>query len=121
MVGPNGAGKTTLLHLLAGLLDPTRGSYSVLEHPARRLPGSLASQVVCVGDRNEPLGGYSIGDLMLLQKDVSDRFDLLFARQLLAERELSENARWATLSQRTTSLGAGNFGDCRLTTTVVDG
>jgi ABC-2 type transport system ATP-binding protein len=99
LVGPNGAGKTTLLHLLAGLLEPTQGSCTVLGHPARQLPDSLASQVVCVGDRTEPPGWYSVGDLLSLQGDTSDRFDLLFVRQLLAERELSENTRWSGLSK----------------------
>jgi ABC-2 type transport system ATP-binding protein len=99
IIGPNGAGKTTLLHLVAGLLEPTRGRCSVLGHPARRLPGALASQIICVGDRNEPPGWYSIGELMLLQNDASDRFDMLFARQLLAEREFSETSRWSALSK----------------------
>lgn len=99
IVGPNGAGKTTLLHLLAGLLEPTHGSCSVLGHIARQLPGSLAPEVVCVGDRNEPPGWYSIGDLLVLQADTSERFDLLFARQLLAERNLAEKARWSGLSK----------------------
>lgn len=38
MIGPNGGGKTTLLKLILGLLEPDRGSISVLgEQPARAM------------------------------------------------------------------------------------
>lgn len=36
VVGPNGGGKTTLLKLLLGLLEPDRGTVSVLGSPARQ-------------------------------------------------------------------------------------
>lgn len=32
LIGPNGAGKTTLLRMLATLLNPTRGSATILDH-----------------------------------------------------------------------------------------
>ena len=36
VVGPNGAGKSTLLRLLAGDLDPTRGSVSIVGEPVHK-------------------------------------------------------------------------------------
>jgi len=39
LVGPSGCGKTTLISIIAGLLDATEGSISVLSEDMRRLTG----------------------------------------------------------------------------------
>jgi ABC-2 type transport system ATP-binding protein len=42
LLGPNGAGKTTLLRMIAGLLNPSEGTISVLDRQVRNDPETLA-------------------------------------------------------------------------------
>jgi ABC-2 type transport system ATP-binding protein len=39
LLGPNGAGKTTVLHMMAGFLNPSRGSVTIDGSPTWRNPG----------------------------------------------------------------------------------
>lgn len=44
-LGRNGSGKTTTIRMLLGLLDPTRGSATVLGHDSRSLPPELRARI----------------------------------------------------------------------------
>jgi ABC-2 type transport system ATP-binding protein len=53
-LGPNGAGKTTTLKMLAGLLHPTSGEATVLDHvPWRRDKEYLRNISLVMGNRNQ--------------------------------------------------------------------
>ena len=44
-LGRNGSGKTTTIRMLLGVLEPTRGSCTVLGHDSRRLPPAVRARV----------------------------------------------------------------------------
>jgi ABC-2 type transport system ATP-binding protein len=53
-IGPNGAGKTTTLKTLSGLLYPTAGFVSVIEHdPWERKPEFLKKIALVMGQKNQ--------------------------------------------------------------------
>ncbi len=53
-LGPNGAGKTTTLKMLSGLLYPTDGDATVLDHvPSRRERDFLRRITLVMGNRNQ--------------------------------------------------------------------
>ncbi len=53
-LGPNGAGKTTTLKMLSGLLYPTSGEATVLDHtPSKRHRDFLSNITLVMGQRNQ--------------------------------------------------------------------
>lgn len=97
LVGPSGSGKTTLLHMLAGLLEPTKGSISVAgekmsDLPQRRLERFRAQHIGIVFQDFHLIEGYSSLEnvVVALAAAGSPLAEARFkAKELLRELDLS--------------------------------
>ncbi|XOV94950.1 MAG: ATP-binding cassette domain-containing protein [Bacteroidota bacterium] len=97
LLGKNGAGKTTLLKLIIGLLYPTGGNLSVMEHePGRRQP-SLLQNIFFVSEEFY-LPGISIKKYIKANSDFYPRFNMDLLKQLIQEFELPETKNLQKLS-----------------------
>ncbi|MFK7820333.1 MAG: ATP-binding cassette domain-containing protein [Planctomycetaceae bacterium] len=107
-LGPNGAGKTTTLKLLSGLIHPTGGSATVLDHvPWQREDAYRRRFALVMGQKNQLWWDLPAQESFRLHKEIyrvpADDFDkrldeltsLLEVKQLISQpvRELSLGER----------------------------
>ena len=89
LLGKNGAGKTTLLKLMIGLLRPTRGLVSLMNHqPAEREPSLLQDIYFLPEEFHHP--GVSIKKYVKANAGFYPRFDEELLRRLINDFELPE-------------------------------
>ena len=70
-IGPNGAGKTTTLKCLTGLLFPTSGQITVLNHiPFERKPEFLKQIAFIMGQKNQLWWDLPAMDTFILNKEI---------------------------------------------------
>jgi ABC-2 type transport system ATP-binding protein len=96
LVGPNGAGKSTLLHLVAGLIEPTEGTISVLDGR----PGSVAvlPELSFVA-QDAPLPRRArLGQLVSIARAMNVRWDDRIVQDRCDELGLRDDQRITTLS-----------------------
>jgi ABC-2 type transport system ATP-binding protein len=96
LVGPNGAGKSTLLHLVAGLIDPTEGSVSVLGGT----PGSTAvlPDVAFVAQDSPLPKRARVREITSIAAGMNVRWDQAVVDDRLAELRIDESHRAGELS-----------------------
>ena len=96
LVGPNGAGKSTLLHLVAGLIDPTEGSVSVLGGT----PGSTAvlPDVAFVAQDSPLPKRARVREIASIAAGMNVRWDQAVVDDRLAELRIDESHRAGELS-----------------------
>lgn len=95
-VGPNGSGKSTVLKLMAGLLQPDRGTVTISGMKSGRLS---AEHVVFMHETEQLYGFYKIHELIDFFHSMYKDFDIQKAESMLDFLELNRNKRISGLSK----------------------
>jgi ABC-2 type transport system ATP-binding protein len=105
-LGPNGAGKTTTLKMLCGLLFPSGGSATVLDHtPFRRDPAFLRQIALVMGQKNMLWWDIPAMDSLLLHQEMYRIPEAQFRRTVAELGELLEVSDLLHVQVRKLSLG----------------
>lgn len=95
-VGPNGSGKSTILKLMAGLLQPDRGTVTIGGRKSERLS---AEHVVFMHETEQLYGFYKVREMIQYYESMYRDFDRQKADSMLEFLELDESKRISGLSK----------------------
>lgn len=105
-LGPNGAGKTTTLKLLSGLIYPTSGTATVLQHvPWKRENAYRRRFALVMGQKNQLWWDLPAQESFRLHQEIYRLDDAVFRRRLNELTELLEVQRLVSQPVRELSLG----------------
>lgn len=92
LVGANGAGKSTLLRIINDVFDKDSGT---IEIDGKELTGdaSLKQKLVFVPDDLFFFSGYTLLDMALFYKDMYEKFDLEYVKELAGILKLNLNEK----------------------------
>lgn len=96
ILGPNGSGKTTLLKLIAGLLKPSSGSFTVCGKPFGIETKKLVS---FLADKNTLYSWMRAIDAIKFYDDFFEDFDAVKARDMLKFLKVDEQKKVSELSK----------------------
>lgn len=100
LIGPNGAGKTTLLSIVARVLEPTRGTFSLFG----AAPGSVDSGRTAFLAQEKPLfRRFTVAETLRLGRELNPGWDQRAAEDIVRAGDVPFDAKVNTLSggQRT--------------------
>ena len=107
IIGPNGGGKTTLLKLMLGLLEPDRGTISVLGHPPKEAAPRIGYVPQEVGvNKGFPI---SVLHVVLMGRMRSGGGWRCFSRadRMVAQKALERVEMWEYHKHRMEELSGG--------------
>lgn len=99
MLGRNGSGKSTITRMLLGLLDPTRGSATVLGENTQHLSPATRGRIGYVAEGHPLIDWMSVDQLESFQKSFYPRWDGRMFESVIKQFALPKNARAGKLSR----------------------
>jgi ABC-2 type transport system ATP-binding protein len=98
-VGRNGSGKTTTIRMLLGLLQPTRGTGSVLGYDIRDLPPEARARIGYLTEEHQLYGWMSVRECGEFQSRYYPRWNEKIFRGVIGHFNLKPAARVQDLSR----------------------
>jgi ABC-2 type transport system ATP-binding protein len=74
-IGRNGAGKTTTIRMILGLLEPTRGSSTILGHDSAELPPGVRARIGYMAEGHPVYGWMRVGQYGAFQSGFYPRWN----------------------------------------------
>jgi ABC-2 type transport system ATP-binding protein len=74
-IGRNGAGKTTTIRMILGLLEPTRGSSTILGYPSADLPPDVRARIGYMAEGHPVYGWMRVGQYAGFQRGFYDHWN----------------------------------------------
>jgi ABC-2 type transport system ATP-binding protein len=98
-LGRNGSGKTTTLRMVMGLLEPTRGSASVLGHDSLSMPPAVRARIGYMSESHFVYRWMKVRECAAFQSRFYPRWNGRIFDAVIDHFRLSRNAKAAHLSR----------------------
>jgi ABC-2 type transport system ATP-binding protein len=99
LLGRNGSGKSTLTRMLLGLLEPTRGSATVLGEDSRHLSPATRGRIGYVAEGHPLIGWMRVRNLADFQRSFYPHWDEKLFKTVIDQFSLNDRASAVSLSR----------------------
>ncbi len=99
LLGRNGSGKTTLMRMLLGMLEPTRGSSTILGHQSLAIPPEARGRIGYVAEGHPLYPWMTVGQLAAHQSRFYPTWNNTVYRSIVDHFQLNDSTRAGSLSR----------------------